>query len=171
MFASKTYSLVEYYQMKKEEIKDILQQFQKELFAFGFALLPDELQVQQMVIDVINLIQVEGDNKAELVRVMKGDIWDADKKFVLRTQLLKNLYSMAKRRYSQIRESLESRGIEEFSSFYALHFEERALLWLQAKSDLEQEDIRQILGCEKSKLLSSLSNSREKLTHFYTGAN
>jgi len=156
--------------MKKVEITNILENFQTELFAFGHALIPDELQVQQMVVDIINLLLVEETFKSDLLEVMKGKTWEPEDKFKLRMHLLKNLYSMAKRRYTQIKASLNTEGKSDFPAFFALGFEERALIWLQTKTNLESEDIRQIFGFDRSKLLSSLSKARKNLNELHTGA-
>jgi hypothetical protein len=155
--------------MIKEDVKSILQNFQQELFAFGFALIPDELQVQQMVMDVINLLYVEGSFKADLIKAMKGEGWNPEEKFRLRLHLLKSLHSMSKRRYSQIKESLHSEGKEGYSSFYALNFDERALLWLQSKTNLDQDDIALIFRYDKSKLLATLTSTRDKINNYHTG--
>ena len=124
----------------KERVKNLKPQI-KELYAFAYALIPDDLQAAQLVIDTFSGALVDDelskftDNKA---------------------LILQEIFVLAKRRYTQVQSSLQVKGV-----FWQLSLYERAVLYLKYKEDFDLEMISIILQLQTAQVVSYLTHGKK----------
>ena len=138
-----------------------IQKMTPELFSFGFSLLPDDLQAQQIVIDAIAAFVVE---QKDLVGTFDGEESDELKEMLLKEakrHILRNMFRIGKRRSEQLLELVEN--VKHFQAFYKLSLLERAILFLKQKNLLDFGDIEFVTGVERLEIISRLNFAREEL--------
>ena len=146
------------------EVKDTLQEISKDLFSFSFCLIPDDLQVQQILVDCIYLLNTDEAAKSLLEQLNDSDKNDIHKKIKiqLKTLMAKNLYMMGKKRYFQVKDSLLLE--DGHAAFYSLDFEQRATVFLKQALKYDFKDIELITSQDRASVISSLSMARQKLS-------
>jgi len=113
----------------------------KQIYPFAYALIPDELQARQLVIDAFSAGVLE----------MNLENYLADPIINLR-----NLYQLARRRYHQVRD-----GIEKSRGFWNLDLNCRAALYLKYKDNRDSESVAIILGLDRSQVISLLHQGKK----------
>ena len=138
-----------------------IQKIIPELFSFGFALIPDDLQAGQLVIDA--LASVSALNKEKLVEITDAKDDELRKIFLseIKREIYRNMFQIGKRRCDQLRELCQEKN--KFQTFYKLSVSKRAILFLKQKAHLSFSEIEFITGIERLEIISRLHVSREEL--------
>lgn len=168
--------------MKLTDVETYLKRIDSELFSFSFALLPDDLQAQQVVIDSLGILFVEKDQLLDQVISSKEDDElneqrDNNDNHVchyeqhdIRSQkvlndikvfLFKSAYCLCVKRFMQIKNSLKMDGM--FIPFFNLELKEKAILYLKFKTPFLNSEIQEILGVDEVAFVSGLNNAKLKL--------
>lgn len=138
-----------------------IQKLTPELFSFGVALVPDDLQAQQIVIDAVAAFVVDG--KSIVVSYERAE--DEEMRKVIMTeakkQLMRNMFQIGKRRCEQL--SALCQDVNKFQTFYKLPVLERAVLFLKHKVLADFSDIEFVTGVERLEIISRLNYAREEL--------
>lgn len=147
-----------------KQVKETLQEISKDLFSFSFCLIPDDLQVQQILVDCVYLL-----NSDELTKSLISQLNECENiavrnkiKYDLKILMAKNLYMMAKKRYFQVKDSLLSE--EGYVAFYSLEFDQRATVFLKQALKYDFKEIEQITSQDRASVVGSLSIARQKLS-------
>lgn len=143
--------------MKTLDLEKFIQGLSTDLYSFAFILIPDDLQATQLMIDSVAALVIQ---KKSLV-----DQWSkssADKVLEhseeIKLHLYKTLYDLSKKRYHQLKAGL--RSIEDNSGFFALDFDDKAVLFLQERSEFSSEMIEFISSKSKTEVLAHLYSAR-----------
>lgn len=131
-----------------------------ELFSFGHALIPDELQVNQIVMDSFHLGKRDSEAKDLLDQLLEDPDSNA-LQFLYKKRLCKILYQMSLKRFFQLKDGLDVRPEE--SAFNALDLEKKAVLFLKHKMNFDLEDVSSVVDQEANIVLSTLSAGRDEL--------
>jgi len=137
-----------------------IEKIASELFGFGYALIPDQLQVSQIVIDCFQLGKKDLEAK-ELLDELLMEPESFKRQFLYKKRLCHLLYQMSVKRFSQIRDGI-SVGPEE-SAFNALDIKKRAVLYLKHKMNFSLSDISSVTSDEDNNTMSLLSAGRDEL--------
>ncbi|HLE11377.1 MAG: hypothetical protein A2504_17155 [Bdellovibrionales bacterium RIFOXYD12_FULL_39_22] len=147
--------------MKVLELEHYLEHNYKDLFNFAFSLLPDDLQAQQLVLDSVQVLLLD-DNELIRACIEKDDFSSSNPLLKqVKNFLLKSIYNIASKRFSQIRSSIIVEG--EHAPFYALPFEEKAILFLKHKLNLNFSEIEEVTGLARVSVIEKLNSARSDL--------
>jgi len=144
-----------------EPFEPHIQKIIPELFSFGYALIPDDLQAGQLVIDALasfsalnkeKLMELTDANDDELQKICFGEI---------KRQIYRNMFQIGKRRCEQLPAICQEKN--KFQAFYKLSVSKRAILFLKQKALVSLSDIEFITGIEHLEIISRLHTSREEL--------
>lgn len=147
--------------MKIEELQKYIQNLSPELYSFAYVLIPDDLQASQLMIDCVQsfliqkktLIDKMGTSKNKILRNLLDET---------KLNLLKIVFDLSRKRYQQLKMSL--RDVEQGGGFFALEFDEKAVLYLKEKANLDLDGIEFITSKTRSEVLSHLYAARIKMS-------
>lgn len=146
--------------MKKAELQTLVNSLIPKFYSFAYALVPDELQAEQMVIDAYAVFLVRekkfiGEFKYKGEKKEKS----AMKRYIM-SHMLSELYQMGLKRASQLK-FIREKDHGQFNSFYRLNTAQKAILFLKESFNMSVEGIQEVLGLKKHQVVESLYNSRE----------
>lgn len=152
--------------MKKVELQTLVNSLIPKFYSFAYALVPDELQAEQMVIDAYAVFLVREKNFITEFKY-KGDKKEksAMKKFIM-AHMLSELYQTGLKRASQLK-VLGQRDHGQYDSFYRLKANYRAILFLKESFNMTAAGIQEVLGLEKYQVIEALYNARESIMSIY----
>lgn len=147
--------------MKIEELQKYIQNLSPEFYSFAYVLIPDDLQASQLMIDCVQsfliqkktLIDKMGTSKNKILRNLLDET---------KLNLLKIVFDLSRKRYQQLKMSL--RDVEQGGGFFALEFDEKAVLYLKEKAGLDLDGIEFITSKTRSEVLSHLYAARIKMS-------
>ncbi len=131
------------------------------LYSFVFALLPDELQSKQLVIDSFSKIIMENQ---DLISSIEEEESSSKKQLML--LLFSQAFKLAKKRAYQLEGLLVDNDLidESNRTFYeSLNFEQRAVLFLSMQMNFSIENIMEIIRKKRFEVVELLHLSRNKL--------
>jgi hypothetical protein len=143
-------------------MKNILSYFQQsspKLFSFAYALLPDVLQAQQLVIDAVALLVTERKAWVEETAKIMAAQEVATRSTLLQRYLYRHIFLIGRTRAKQVAITPPP----EFASFYALPVTSRAVLFLHHQTTWPIDDIDDILSLERPVLFAHLQQARHAL--------
>lgn len=136
--------------MNIKNLKELILKKTDELYSFSFALIPDDLQASQILIDSIaGFVCKFIENKPNLNEIE------------LNVKLYKNVFELSKIRYSQLK--MTFKDIENTEKFFFLDLNSKATIFLNEKTKFSKNEILQILQFSKEEYYSILYLAREKL--------
>jgi len=146
--------------MKKIDFEKILSLISSDLYSFGYALIPDDLQAGQLSVDAITAYLV---SKKIVLEQLLNTNTDTLKNEIpkIKMDLLKVIYDLAKKRFYQVRVSIESEHLND--GFYHLEFDEKAALYLKDKMKLSNDEISVVTMRSRAEVLASLYSGRLKM--------
>ena len=147
--------------MHKNELEKYLRQINKDLYRFSYCLLPDSLQVSQVIIDSITVLLLERRELVETLEFCSNELEKRDTLFSIKLFLHKKIFELIKKRTTQLTGSIEI--TPEFSEYYGLELIEKAVLYFKTKSDFEFEDIAFIISENRTAIFQALANGRNNL--------
>ncbi|MBC7713553.1 MAG: hypothetical protein H7177_09445 [Rhizobacter sp.] len=143
--------------MKTIELEKFIQNLSTDLYSFAFILIPDDLQATQLMIDSVSAFMIK--NKVLVEKWKSGNESDLVLHSTdIKIHLYKAMYDLSKKRYSQLR--LSFKDIEDQSGFFSLEFDDKAVLFLQERSEFSMELIEFILGKTRGEVLAHLYSAR-----------
>ncbi|OUR96435.1 hypothetical protein A9Q84_08770 [Halobacteriovorax marinus] len=120
-----------------------------ELFPFAYALIPDDLQACQLIVDASELLQIDSRVSNKLTRYFVDSELLREDQVLLTTILYSHVYRLAKKRISQLSGSfIIPKG---HGAFYRTPLENRAVVFLREKNSFDWERIGTIFGSDRIK--------------------
>jgi hypothetical protein len=134
-----------------EQFEKFIEKKSVELYPFAYALVPDDLQASQLVIDAIGLLQVDANISPKLTYYYQDSQRLSEDKVEITDILAAHIYRLAKRRTNQLNGTyIIPKG---FGPFYQTPMNERAVLFLKEKKSYGFERISKVLGLEKVQMI------------------
>ncbi len=143
--------------MKTIDLELFIQNLSTDLYSFAFILIPDDLQATQLMIDSVSAFMIKNKVLIEKWKNADAELLDLRSEDI-RIHLYKAMYDLSKKRYSQLK--LSFKDIEDNSGFFSLAFDDKAVLFLQERSDFSMELIEFILGKTRGEILAHLYSAR-----------
>lgn len=147
--------------MKTEELQKFIQNLSPDLYSFAYVLIPDDLQASQLMIDCVQSFLIQKKPLIEKMSLTKNKIV---KNLLDEAQLhlLRIVFDLSKKRYQQLKMSFKD--VEQNGGFFALEFEEKAVLYLKEKAGFDLNDIEFTTTSTRAEVLSHLYAARIKMT-------
>lgn len=151
--------------MNIEDIKQRITGFSNELYPFAHALIPEELQAQQLVIDGISFLFADKDCKTRLFDLLEVTEHEFVNKefFDLKKVSIKVIYALAKKRFTQLESGLD---INQFGVFYRLGLSARAALFLKYKFGFDADEVSEIISLSRIEVMTLTHESRSHMVDF-----
>lgn len=151
--------------MNIEDIKQRITGFSNELYPFAHALIPEELQAQQLVVDGIAFLFADKECKLRLFDLLEVTEHEFVNKefFDLKKVSIRVIYALAKKRFSQLEAGLD---VNQFGVFYRLGPSARAAMFLKYKFGLDADELGEILSLSKIEVMTLLHESRAHMNDF-----
>lgn len=146
--------------MKTLDLEKYIQNLSTDLYSFAFILIPDDLQATQLMIDSVGAFMVQ---KRDLIQSItkEGESHLLANTEDIKIHLYKLMYELSKKRYHQLRMSFKN--VEDNSGFFSLDFDDKAVLFLQERTEFSMDKIEFILGKTKTEVLAHLYSARIKM--------
>lgn len=146
--------------MKIEKLQKFIQNSSSELYSFAYILIPDDLQASQLMIDSLQSFLIQ--KKILIDKIISPNNREAQDLFAeVKLHLFKIIFELSKKRYQQLK--LSFREVERSGIFFSLDFDEKAVLYLKDKGELDLGAIEFIISGNRAVILSHLYASRIKL--------
>jgi hypothetical protein len=146
--------------MNRKEFNQYLGPLAEKLYSFAHALVPDDLQAEQLVIDSVNAYLLK-ERKTLLNR--KADLKNKKNIQLIRRSLMKSvLRHMADigcRRAHQLM-NMRMNRYSEFTAFYNLEPEARMVLKLRYEAQFAVEEIEEIMQLARYQVIEKIHNGR-----------
>ncbi|MDD0853814.1 hypothetical protein HBN50_11950 [Halobacteriovorax sp. GB3] len=151
--------------MKVNDIKKRITSFSTELYPFAYALIPDDLQAQQLIVDGIAFLFADRDSKARLINLVEVEDFEMSQKeiYEIKKVVMKVIYGLATKRFIQLQPTL---NFGEHGAFYALEAKQRAVLFLMQKFGLDSQEVASIINLTKLEVTTLYFDSKNKLSGF-----
>ncbi len=147
--------------MKIEDLESYLKKQHSDFYSFSFVLIPDDLQASQLIIDAVANVLVD---KNELVRKLLDEkVASKPSEQILndlRFHIFKAVYFLAKKRFHQIKLSVD---IEHLDVYFKLDLEERAFIFLKNKMKWSLDDVSFVSTLSSNEIITILARGRTKL--------
>ncbi|WP_408097406.1 hypothetical protein ACJVC5_00430 [Peredibacter sp. HCB2-198] len=147
--------------MKRKDFYQLIQPLTDKLYRVAFALIPDDLQAEQLVIDGMNAFLLKERNS-----IMFRDVNLENKKetLILRRHyykgILRFLVDIGTRRAIQLNEQMRITRPPEYNSFYSLDPKVRVVMSLRYDSQFTVEEIEDILFIPRFEIIEKIHNGR-----------
>ncbi len=147
--------------MKRTEFFHLVQPLTEKLYSMAFALVPDDLQAEQLVIDSMNAFLLK-EKKSVLIKMV--DLESKKNVQLLRRayykSLLRYMCDIGVRRSNQMGEASLAVAVEEFKPFFALDPKVRFVMKLRFENQFTVEEIEEIAQLPKYEVIEKLHNGR-----------
>ncbi len=152
--------------VKTKELESYLLNINSEFFAFSYALVPEELQAQQIVLDSVSAVLLNFRSEiADLVideKCQGEDSLKTDLFFLrIKRETYRQIFVLAGKRSSHFKNSMDVES--DFLMFSQLQLIHRAVLFLRYKTSISMHEIEEILGKSKTQLIGLLSEGQDLL--------
>jgi hypothetical protein len=147
--------------MKRFDFFQLVQPLTEKLYSMAYALVPDDLQAEQLVIDAMNAFLLK-----EKKSVLAKPVDLTSKKnvqFLRRTyfkSLLRYMGEIGVRRSAQLGENSIAENPEGFRAFFALDPKIRFVMKLRFEGQFTVEEIEEISQLPKYEVIEKLHNGR-----------
>ncbi len=145
--------------MTRKEFAAVIQPLTEKLYSFAHALIPDDLQAEQLVIDSVNAYLLK-DRKSILAKkpeTMKKAQQLARR--VILKNILRHMANIGCRRSLQLTNMRTVRATE-FTSFYNLEPEARMILKLRYETQFTMEEVEEIMQLARYQVIEKIHNGR-----------
>lgn len=151
--------------MKKSELQPLIDVLIPKLFSFAYALVPDELQAVQIVIDAYSVFVIREKEHLEYLKYnVKSKKDKAQTLQYLFKSNLKEIYKLGTKRSFQLKNTIDEK--QDLPQFYQVEISQRALLFLKYKLSFDLNDIQQVLMIQRHQVLEKLYNGNNSLTQY-----
>jgi DNA-directed RNA polymerase specialized sigma24 family protein len=156
--------------MKRMELLQLLQPLTDRLYGFAYALMPDDLQAEQLVVDSLNAFLIK-EKKALLKREI--DLENKKESQILRRSyfkiLLRYMSEIGLRRSMQLADQLRQGRPEEYAPFYSLEPKVRMVMSLRYEAQFSVEEIEEITHLPRFEIIEKIHNGRFLLLNHSKG--
>ncbi|MCO4754322.1 MAG: hypothetical protein KC478_07555 [Bacteriovoracaceae bacterium] len=148
--------------MKKSEIAPLIDSLIPGLYSFGYGLIPDELQAEQLVVDAYSvfilrekefILNYEHNGPKQRSRVRK----------YIQNQILADMLDLGSKRASQL-QGLFRTAMQQ-NHFYSLEFNQRAALCMKENLTLSTSDMQEVFALKKHQVCELIHHARNRLVH------
>lgn len=147
--------------MANNGLESFLKDINSDLFSFSYALIPDDLQVQQLILDAVGLlITVEEELVLDFMSLKKGSGRE-NLLFQLKKIIYRNIFQTAKKRLEQLKGGLAE--MTEYIPFFSLNVNQRAVLFLKHKTRFSWVFVEEITDLNRHQVMEILNSGRNKL--------
>lgn len=147
--------------MKRIDFFQLVQPLTEKLYSMAFALVPDDLQAEQLVIDSMNAFLIK-EKKSVLQK--NSDLANKKSSQLLRRTYYKNILrymcDIGVRRSAQLGENSLAVEPEGFTSFFGLDPKVRFVMKLRFEGQFTVEEIEEITQLPKYEVIEKLHNGR-----------
>lgn len=147
--------------MKRKDFYQLVLPLTDKLYRVAYALIPDDLQAEQLVIDGMNAFLLK-ERKSLLFRDV--DLNNKKETQPLRRHyykgILRYLCDIGIRRSTQLTEQMQLSRPEEYGAFYALEAKARLVLSLRYEAQFSVEEIEDILFAPRYEIIEKIHNGR-----------
>ncbi len=147
--------------MKRTEFFQLVQPLTEKLYSMAYALVPDDLQAEQLVIDSMNAFLLK-EKKTVLNKTV--DLESKKNVQLLRRtyykSLLRSMCDIGVRRSNQMGEASLAVAAEDFRAFFALDAKVRFVMKLRFENQFTVEEIEEIAQLPKYEVIEKLHNGR-----------
>lgn len=132
----------------------------EKLFSFAHALIPDDLQAEQLVIDSVNayLLKEKKSILAKRAELTNKKSMQHARRVILKT-VLRYMADIGCRRAHQL-QSMRLVAASEFTSFYNLEPEARMVLKLRYEAQFTVEEVEEIMQLARYQVIEKIHNGR-----------
>lgn len=146
---------------KAKELETFLKNNNSDFYSFSFALISDDLQAQQIVVDAAYRLTVEERELIFEFLSLKEDGAGESILFKLKKFFFQNVFNIARKRFEQLKKTLNDEV--KSTSFSQLSINEKAILFLKYKTNWSMSDIEDILGKGHHQTIALLNRARHSL--------
>ncbi len=147
--------------MKRIEFFQLVQPLTEKLYSMAFALVPDDLQAEQLVIDSMNAFLLK---EKKLVLNKLVDLESKKNAQLLRRtyykSILRYMCEIGVRRSHQMGETSLVQPAENFRAFFALDPKVRFVMKLRFEGQFTAQEIEEIVQLPKYEVIEKLHNGR-----------
>lgn len=147
--------------MKRTEFYQLTHPLLDKLYQFAFALIPDDLQAEQLVIDSLNAYLIK-ERKSILKREL--DLTSKKETQILRRSvykgILKYMCDIGIRRSVQLVEQMKISRPSEYGAFYSLEPKIRFVMSLRYEAQFTVEEIEEIVQMPRYEVIEKIHNGR-----------
>jgi len=145
--------------MKIAEIEKFIQSLSHDLYSMAYAMIPDDLQASQLMIDSVQAFLIK---KSPLFEKWEQNLFNEEEIHeTCKMELLKNIYELSKKRYHQLKMSF--RDMKDPNGFFSLDLDEKAALYLKEQAHYSLEKCEFVLAKSRAELLAHLYSARVKM--------
>ncbi len=144
----------------RKNLELIINKLYPSFYSFALALIPDQLQARQIVVDSLELIF---NKQANLMgELLECESSEEEKRLIrnLRAQYFKSILELGRKRFPQVEVSL---GKNDYEIFYSLPLDARAVTYLKTSLKFNFNDIESITGLDRYAIMTNLAQSRNYL--------
>jgi hypothetical protein len=147
--------------MKRKDFYQLMLPLTEKLYRFAYALIPDDLQAEQLVIDGLNAYLLK-----EKKSILRRDINLTDKKEtqILRRILFKGVLrymsDIGIRRSSQLIEQMKVSRPVDYSAYYSLEPKVRLVMSLRYEAQFTVEEIEEVVQMPRYEVIEKIHNGR-----------
>jgi hypothetical protein len=145
--------------MTRKEFSLILQPLTEKLYSFAHALIPDDLQAEQLVIDSVNAYLLK---EIKTILARKAETSKKSQQLARRgilKSILRHMANIGCRRSQQLASLSRERG-SEFTAFYNLEPEARMILKLRYETQFTVEEVEEIMQLARYQVIEKIHNGR-----------
>lgn len=162
--------MLELVRMEKNSFNSLINSISPGLYGLAGALLPDELQAEQLLSDAVSVFLIR-EGEALAVRSSmdkKPEARNAPKdrarmKRFVQNHLASDILELGQNRVSQLGSIFKKQIAGEFGPFYTLSLKTRAALYMKERLKLGRQDVEQALSLSRVQLVEALANGRAHL--------
>lgn len=147
--------------MKKSELSSLVDSLIPSLYGFAYALIPDELQAEQLVVDAYSVFMIREKQELSLIHLESENKERAAAKKFIQLELLSDIFDLGKKRSSQLKPILEK--VKEHKEFYSLEIIERAVLYAKERLHLSNKELEEVFLMKNFQIIELLHNARTAL--------
>ena len=147
--------------MKRKEFYQLTLPLLDKLYHFAFALIPDDLQAEQLVIDSLNAYLIK--EKKNILR-RELDLTSKKETLILRRSvykgILKYMCDIGVRRSVQLLEQMKVSRPGDYEAFYNLEPRVRFVISLRYEAQFSVEEIEEIVQMPRYEVIEKIHNGR-----------
>ncbi|MDP7320325.1 MAG: hypothetical protein QF441_06925 [Bacteriovoracaceae bacterium] len=146
--------------MEKNDICQLMHTLLPKLYSFAYALGPDEVFAEQLIIDAYTLMIMKDEDIFLSEDYDLKNVYDRKilKKYLFK-EMLSEMYELAMKREKPNWEHVSF----EYQSFYQLKPSQRALIFLKEKCELLIEDLQEVFTLQRFQVLENYHNAKSFL--------
>tara|TARA_Y100000780_G_scaffold232595_1_gene268752 strand:+ start:54466 stop:54972 length:507 start_codon:yes stop_codon:yes gene_type:complete len=152
--------LIRYLGMNDGQFMTLIDSLIPGLYSFGYALIPDELEAEQLFVDAYSVFVIR-----ESEYIQEVELGDAKERAKVRrfvqAQICSDMVELAAKRTSHLIGLFRKKGDE--LAFYKLNLLQRAALYMKENMGMSSQALQEILALKKHQVTEVLYNGKALL--------